>query len=212
MKTILCYGDSNTFGYIPAGGGARYPREVRWTALLQKALGDRAEVISEGLPGRTTVYDRIDAPWKNGLPYLRPCLRSHEPLDMVVFMLGTNDCNIELGITAQESAAGLETLLTLAEEETLGRQGYIPQFVIIVPAAIRTAMEDGKCVYKIDKSSVEKSRALAPLYRQLAEKHRCLFLDGTDRFEVSEVDCEHLTEKGHRQLAEALYGLIKDIV
>ena len=209
MKTILCYGDSNTYGYIPGGDGARYAREVRWTTLLQQKLGDRAAVISEGLNGRTTVFDRVDAPWKNGLPYLLPCLRTNEPLECIVFMLGTNDCSDEVGVSAEKIAAGMEALLAVMEAETVGRQGFVPLTVLIVPGAIRKVNE-GHAAGKNSEDSVRKSHKLAPLYRALAEKHGCLFLDGTDAFEISDVDGEHLTEQGHRQLAEALYELIND--
>ena len=56
-KTILCYGDSNTFGYVPAGGGKWYPEDVRWTGVLQDDLGDAYRVIEEGCSGRTTDID-----------------------------------------------------------------------------------------------------------------------------------------------------------
>lgn len=78
MKTILCYGDSNTWGYIPAAG-ERLPYEARWTGVLQKSLGDRCRVIEEGLNGRTTVWDDPFKPGRNGLKALRPILDTHAP-------------------------------------------------------------------------------------------------------------------------------------
>ena len=93
MKTLVCFGDSNTWGYIPGSGGERFPREQRWPALLQGALGDAWEVIAEGLSGRTATFERPDSEGRNGLPYLLPCLLSHAPVDVVVIFLGTNDVN-----------------------------------------------------------------------------------------------------------------------
>jgi lysophospholipase L1-like esterase len=93
MKTVVLYGDSNTWGYIPGSGGERFPREVRWPAQLASRLGDGWEVIAEGLGGRTATVDRPDSEGRNGLPYLLPCLQSHEPIDVVVIFLGTNDVN-----------------------------------------------------------------------------------------------------------------------
>ena len=52
MKNILCYGDSNTWGYIPGTGG-RYPRDIRWTGRMAKALGEDYYVLEAGLSGRT---------------------------------------------------------------------------------------------------------------------------------------------------------------
>ena len=92
MKTVVCFGDSNTWGYVPGSGGERFPREQRWPTILQGALGDDWLVIPEGLNGRTATIDRPDSEGRNGLPYLLPCLLSHVP-DVVVIFLGTNDVN-----------------------------------------------------------------------------------------------------------------------
>ena len=88
MTTILCYGDSNTYGYNPVNG-LRYPKDVRWTGVLQKMLGEEYEVIEEGCNGRTTVFEDTKEPWKAGLGYLRPCLNTHKPIDFVIMMLGS---------------------------------------------------------------------------------------------------------------------------
>lgn len=81
MTTILCYGDSNTYGYNPVNG-LRYPKDVRWTGVLQKLLGEQYAVIEEGCNGRTTVFEDIAEPWKEGLGYLKPCLNTHKPIDL----------------------------------------------------------------------------------------------------------------------------------
>ena len=88
---ILCYGDSNTFGYIPAGYGQRYDARTRWTKRLESMLGNHFEIIEEGCSGRTTDIDAPGEPWKNGMFTLRTSLSSHKPLDMIILMLGTND-------------------------------------------------------------------------------------------------------------------------
>ncbi|HZQ83158.1 MAG TPA: GDSL-type esterase/lipase family protein [Gaiellaceae bacterium] len=93
MKTVVGYGDSNTWGHIAGSGGERFPREQRWPVILQGLLGDGWDVIAEGLGGRTATVDRPDSEGRNGLPYLLPCLHSHAPVDLVVIYLGTNDVN-----------------------------------------------------------------------------------------------------------------------
>jgi lysophospholipase L1-like esterase len=92
-RTIVCFGDSNTWGYVPGSNGERFPREVRWPVLLATMLGDGFEVIAEGLNGRTASIERPDSEGRNGLPYLLPCLHSHAPVELVVIFLGTNDVN-----------------------------------------------------------------------------------------------------------------------
>jgi lysophospholipase L1-like esterase len=93
VKTLVCFGDSNTWGYVPGSDGERLPYEQRWPTILQRELGDEWLVIPEGLNGRTATVERPDSEGRNGLPYLLPCLLSHAPVDAVVIYLGTNDVN-----------------------------------------------------------------------------------------------------------------------
>ena len=109
MKTVLCYGDSNTWGFDPATR-TRFPPHVRWTGVLGQRLGDGYQVIEEGLNGRTTRWDDPIEPDRNGLAYLRPCVESHQPLDLIVIMLGTNDLKRRFDLSASDiaqSAAGV---------------------------------------------------------------------------------------------------------
>lgn len=96
MKRIICYGDSNTYGLNPETN-LRYPREKRWTGILQNILGNEYLVVEEGLNGRTTVLSEPGLEYRNGYPYLEPCLQSHIPVDYLVFMLGTNDTKTLFG-------------------------------------------------------------------------------------------------------------------
>ena len=204
--TVLCYGDSNTYGYDPYTY-SRYPYKDRWTTILAEMLGERYEVIPEGLNGRTTAYDRPGADWKNGAGSFVASLGTHKPVDYLVIMLGTNDCNDELGLTAERIADGMEKLVKLTEQETPGLQGYIPEVIVVAPAAIQEDFENSPFADKLTEESVQKSCDLGPLYRNIAVKHLCKFIDATEGPEVSE-DCEHLTVKGHRQLAELIYDEI----
>ena len=110
MKTVLCYGDSNTYGYNPVNG-MRYGESIRWTCRLRDLLGDGYRVIEEGCNGRTTIYDDPVDGWKNGLDYLRPCLNSHKPVDIVILMLGSNDLKDTFHLTAREIADGAGVLV-----------------------------------------------------------------------------------------------------
>lgn len=114
MRTVVCFGDSNTWGYVPGSGGERFPREQRWPTILQRLLGDEWEVIAEGLNGRTATIDRPDAEGRNGLPYLLPCLHSHAPVDTVVIFLGTNDVNF---IADERVARCVARLVEIARRE-----------------------------------------------------------------------------------------------
>lgn len=109
MRTILCYGDSNTWGFDPATR-TRFAPDVRWTGVLADRLGSEFRVIEEGLNGRTTRWDDPIETDHNGLTYLRPCAESHQPLDLIIVMLGTNDLKQRFNLSASDiaqSAAGV---------------------------------------------------------------------------------------------------------
>ena len=207
MKTVLCYGDSNTYAFDPYTGG-RYPYEKRWTTLLGEKLGGLYEVIPEGLNGRTTAYDRPGAGWKNGVSSFIACLGTHKPVDYLVIMLGTNDCNAGLGLSAEDIAKGMENLVQLAEDTSPELQGYIPQIVVTVPPAITEDFSNSPFAWELSPASAQNSRDIAPLYREIAEKHGCLFVDASMSAEVSP-DCMHLTEKGHEEMSELIYKALK---
>lgn len=67
MRHILCYGDSNTWGYTP-GTGERHAPDVRWTGVLRRLLGEGWEVLEEGMNGRTTVFDNPMSPAGTAAP------------------------------------------------------------------------------------------------------------------------------------------------
>ena len=110
MKRILCYGDSNTYGYDPYTQG-RYPKDVRWPGVLAKLLGEEYEVIEEGLNNRTTALEPEGEPWRSGMYYLEPCLRSHIPVDLFMLMLGYNDMKTVFGQTAETIGAHVRQLI-----------------------------------------------------------------------------------------------------
>ena len=135
MKNILCFGDSNTHGYMP-GVGTRYPIDVRWSGRLQNLLGEGYHVIEEGLAGRTTVFEDELQPWRSALGYIGGCVKSHAPLDLILIMLGTNDSKSRYGVSAEEIGFGLENVIQ--EIETFFRYnkdhaGPCPKMLIISP-------------------------------------------------------------------------------
>ena len=207
MKTILCYGDSNTYGFNPKTMG-RYSASERWTGILAEKLGKEYKVIEEGLNGRTTVFDRPEASWKNGKPYLLPCLLSHKPLDYVVIMLGTNDCNSNLKLSSEDIAGGMEVLIKLVLEDAKEFLPYLPKLIVVAPAPILPDYHGSVFAADLDDYSVQKSEELAEKYKALANKYSCSFIDCSVKVEVSKIDSEHLTEAGHQTLAELIYNEI----
>ena len=120
MKEILCFGDSNTHGYMP-GIGTRYPADIRWSGRLGRLLGNDYHVVEEGMDGRTTAFEDEIQPYRSALGYIDPCLKTHAPLDLIIIMLGTNDTKTRYNVSAEEIGFGMEELLLrLAERENQG--------------------------------------------------------------------------------------------
>lgn len=209
MKTVLCYGDSNTYGYNPHNGG-RYDKHIRWTTILSKLLGDDYDVIPEGLNGRTTAYDREGEDVKNGLTHYRAIYGSHRPVDILIFMLGTNDCNADMKLSIEQIKYGMEKLIITAKDAAIEKQGYIPKIILVVPAAIKGDICKSPLSYQLDSDSLIKAKEIVKSYEDLSKKHECIFLDASD-LEVSKIDCEHLTEESHVTLAHMLYEIIINI-
>ena len=207
-KVVLCYGDSNTYGLEPLPGG-RYPYAKRWTTMLGEQLGAGYVVIPEGLSGRTTDFDRVDAPYKKGLPPLKAILGSHVPVDVFIVMLGTNDCIAEVGASPEEIAGGMERFLKAAREAFEEFQEFQPAYILAAPAPVgpNYAVSTDEAV---DESMYIKSLQLAGLYEPLAAKYGCTFVDGAGA-EISPVDSEHLTEEGHQQMAALMYEAVTSL-
>ena len=210
-KHILCIGDSNTHGLCTdpsesADHGSRYNEEERWTCLLQKALGEEYLVIEEGLSGRTCVYDDPDMDSVNLLPVLHALLNSHEPLDLLILMLGTNDSKVKFNTDARKIAKGMQILLAEAKSVPCwGKNG--PKILIVAPAPI----EEGVIYPDFNENSVETTRALAREYALLAVAEQVDFLDAGG-CELTKADHVHLTANGHRQLAERMETAVREIL
>ena len=152
MKTVLCYGDSNTYGFDPRNG-LRYPSDIRWTGRLQQLLGQDFIVIEEGCNGRTTAFDDPTEPWKNGLPYLKPCLNTHKPIDIVILMLGTNDLKNCFNVSVKEIAEGAGKLVDVIKEFTADKQGFIPKIILVSPPEIGEGIKSSPFSEKYDEAA-----------------------------------------------------------
>ncbi len=196
---ILCYGDSNTFGYIPGRGG-RYNRHTRWPGRLQELLGSEYQVIEEGLCGRTTAFEDVTEPGRNGLDRVREAVERSLPLDVLVIMLGSNDCKAQFGASAAEIAGGLEQVAAQAR----GGEASGFRVLLVAPAAMTDRVMYSGFGSEFDQRSIKVSKELAEAYEALAGKCGCDFLDGSKVTQVSEIDGLHLDTEGHGRLAEAV--------
>ena len=208
-KHIVCFGDSNTHGYCAKTGG-RFDEKQRWTCLLQEKLGGGCLVIEEGLCGRTACFSDPFFEGRSGLDAIYPCLMSHEPVDLLVIMLGTNDTKERLGANASCIAIGMERLVRKAQSVDCWGD-HAPNILIVCPPPIRPEMELAECGEPMGKGCLEKTRELHKYYKKTARLVGAHYLDAKD-CEFNAVDGMHLTRKGHAQLAALLAELVPGLL
>lgn len=208
MKTVLCFGDSNTWGYNPVTG-ERYSYEQRWSGILQKEVGGLARIIEEGLNGRTTAWDEPFRPGRNGTKSLGPLLESHAPIDLLILMLGTNDMKHHYHVSPYESGRGLTVLIEIVKRSAAGPGGRTPLVLVVVPPSLGKLSEAMSYPYE---GGIEKSAQLGKHYRMVATQQGCFFLDAGEHVEVSEADGVHLDVEGHQSLAQVLMREVKAIL
>jgi lysophospholipase L1-like esterase len=206
-KTVLCYGDSNTWGYDPATQ-ERYPRDERWTGVLRRGLGEGYLVIEEGLNGRTTVWDDPIQGYKNGKEYLVPCLETHKPIDLVIVMLGTNDLKMRFNVPACDIAAGAGVLVDIIAKSETGPGDGAPQVLLITPPPIARLSEFAEMF----EGGTAKSKMLSHHFRLVAEERGCALLDASDVVISSDVDGIHFDLSEHRKLGDAVAARVRQIL
>lgn len=215
MKSILCFGDSNTWGYNPEAAGmplCRFAWQQRWTGLLQQQLGEDYQIIEEGLSGRTTVFNDPSAPGRNGLAWLLPCLHTHQPLDLVLIMLGTNDTKSVYGAPAREIATGMERLIQTARNPFHFDCRQPPEVLVVSPIFVGEDIGQSWLWEVFDHSSVEKSKRLPALYKEIAGAYSCHYLSAAELAGPMPGEGIHLDTAGHRALADGFARCITSIL
>ncbi|MCC7409055.1 MAG: SGNH/GDSL hydrolase family protein [Phycisphaeraceae bacterium] len=206
MKTILCFGDSNTFGANPADG-SRYDRHTRWPGVMRDQLGLDYEVIEEGLGGRTTVIDDPMSPCRNGKDYLIPCLASHQPINLVIIMLGTNDLQARYGLAAFDIARGMEVLANAVRASGAGPGGKAPRTLLVSPPSVLPMVEG----FEPMAGAHIKSTKLAMCYQFVARQTGSLFFDAGLVMVSSPVDGVHFDAPEHGKLGMAMAEKVREI-
>jgi lysophospholipase L1-like esterase len=199
MRRILCFGDSNTWGYDPATED-RFDETTRWTGVLKAALGDDFTVIEEGLNGRTTVWNDPIEGYKNGHDYLVPCLETHRPLDLVVLMLGTNDLKRRFSLSAYDISQGVAVLLRAISYSKAGRAGHPPRVLLMAPPPVARLSNFAEMF----EGAEAKSLLLGQHYRTVATEYNVALLDTASVIRSSDIDGIHFEADEHAKLGRAV--------
>jgi lysophospholipase L1-like esterase len=208
MKRILCYGDSNTWGYNPVTQD-RFDRQERWTGQLSQALGNNDyDVIEEGLNGRTTVWDDPIEGYRNGREYLIPCLETHMPLDLVIIFLGLNDLKKRFSLSTYDIAEGAGVLVQIVQKSNTSVMKDAPQVLLVSPPLV------GKLAAfaEMFEGAEAKSQKFAQHYQRVANKLGCAFLDSSTLIVSSSLDGIHFEQSEHAILGRAIAIKVMEIV
>jgi lysophospholipase L1-like esterase len=212
MKRILCYGDSNTWGADPSSPN-RFDENTRWTGVLQNTLGSEYKIIEEGCNGRTTVWDDPIEQDKNGYTYLKPCLESQRPLDLIIIMLGTNDLKPRFSVSACDIAASAGQLVRTAKSYFYGKELNIPEILLISPILVSDNIEQTPFSEMFGGlSAVTRSKSLSKAYNEIAETLGCHFMDASQYAEPSPIDAIHMEASEHEKLGHALTQKVLEIL
>ena len=217
MKRILCYGDSNTWGYDPAhndvatGMPARYNEHTRWPGVMRDILGSDYFVWEAGLGGRTTVFDDPLMPTRNGVKAFEMILQTCDPVDCIVFALGTNDTKDMFQASSLVIYRGMERLLNVCKATLM--QSRSPNAKIILSCPLKPVADGaGEFWYGFSELSTEKGEQLRQRYKLLAQQQNCFYIDFNDFAQPSSADGVHMEAVGHKCVGEAMAKLVRAVL
>ena len=208
-KKVVCFGDSNTWGYNAETDG-RFDDDVRWTGVLSNELGNEYSVVEEGLNGRTTVFEDPLNEGLSGIKHLFPTIMSQSPIDLLIIMLGTNDTKQRFSASPQNIADGVDRLIKKAVISNVWRKE--PKILIIAPIIIDEKCYSSHVAGGMGALCVEKSQALPALMMKCAQMNNCEFMDCNDYSKVNEIDYMHLDAESHKVFGKAVAEKVKQIL
>ena len=208
MKNILCFGDSNTWGYDPSTQ-TRFSKDIRWTGVLQQLLGSKYNIIEEGLNGRTT---NVNEKQDHGLGYFRPfrsamdllsvLIETNSPLDLIIVMLGTNDLKINFNQSSEMIAKNMR----LVCESIINNDYFQSKSIILVsPTHIN---EESPNLLDSFIGTTQASQSFSNSYRKISDDLNLYFVDASESVKTNKIDGLHWDSKQHSDFANSLFNKI----
>jgi len=199
LVTLLCFGDSNTWGFDPATW-ERYPLNIRWPGVLQNDLGENSRVIEDGQNGRTAVEGTPFAGFNTSKTDLVSTLATHSPLDLGILMLGTNDLLMRSSVSPDDVGKGIDVLLDIISNSGAGPGDSAPAVLLLAPPPIGSHAGETDAI----DSAVTQSLLFSERYASIAADFGCAFLNTGEIVRSSEIDGSHLDASEHTKLGLAV--------
>lgn len=209
-KRILIFGDSLTWGYVPGSKHLRMSSNIRYPGVLQNILGQNYEIIEEALNSRGIINgdSRLGKEGRSGIEYIIPCLDTHDPLDIVIVMLGTNEMKYEYNNSPEQIGEQMRKLLKIIINRPSQFRSIKSDIILISPPIVNEetsyCKENNKYL-----SAAEKSKRLVKIYEELSTQLNVKFLDSSKITDTG-IDGIHITEDSHRRIAEKLSEMINE--
>jgi lysophospholipase L1-like esterase len=206
LVTLLCFGDSNTWGFNPATW-ERYPQDIRWPGVLQNELGESYRVIEDGQNGRTAVEGKAFAGFNSSVSDLISTLANHGPFDLIILMLGTNDLLMRSSVSPDDVGKGIDVLLEVIHHSGAGPGSSAPAALLLAPPPIGSPAGETAT----PESAVTQSHLFAKRYASIAADFGCAFLNTGEIVCSSEIDGSHLDASEHTKLGLAVAKRVRMI-
>ena len=184
MKKILCFGDSNTFGYNP-NNGSRYNENSRWTGILKNLCKNNYEIIEAGCNNRTAFSNNPDGIQFTGYMILPEYLKNF--YDIIILAIGINDLQKFYNPTLEEFETGI---------------------IILSPSYITENILNSNFRFMFNQTSIEKSKQITSIYKKIANKYNCKFLDLNKIVTTSKIDGLHYEVEEHKKIAQSIITLL----
>ena len=218
IKNILCFGDSNTWGFVPRAfdpktlSMKRYSILERWPGLLRGIMGKNYHIIEEGLNGRTTNVEYPGLSGRSGTSYILPCLYSHSPLDLVILNIGINDIKVIFDRSMMEISERIAEIIDLIKSTSYGpdMQGP-PQVLLLSPSALTHEGYVDQNNESAFKGGMEKSLSFNKYYEKVALEKGCHYVNLQSVVNYSEIDGLHYDKRGHAVVASVVASKINEI-
>lgn len=199
MKKILCYGDSNTYGFNPIDGSRL---EERWTKVLAAKLKNDFIIQEEGMNNRTGFVNNPDGFEFTAQRHFPKTIAKNKDTDILILAIGTNDLQFCYDISFKAVEKGLENLIQTAKN-------YVKDIILIPPPVIKECLLNGYFTIQFDETSISKSKKVGREYRKLANVYRCKLFDINDFAKPSEEDGLHYNKETHKIIGEKLAEFIR---
>ncbi len=186
MKKILCFGDSNTFGFNPSNFN-RYSISERWSGILSQ----KYNVVEKGCNNRTCFNNKAEL---NSLETITKYIDNN--ITDLILQIGINDLQFQYNITLENFEIGLENLIKLINPKI--------NIVLLCPNVIDRCILSSNFSSLFNEKSIEKSKNLIEIYKKISKKYNCHLINLNDYLTLSNRDGLHYDIENHKILANLL--------